>query len=303
MGTCFDTLPRRFRPSKLRLGLIALTFACGGSPVGPATGEIHVVVTILGDPSERGPGLTVRLDDGEKEAISGTEAVFENATQGEHEVKLETFPLNCSLSGSSIQTVTVEPENTTLARFDLECSLDGTLTVITRTREGMFRLNSYMLILDDQSGPAIGINGRASLELPPGFHDVGVGGVPSTCAVDPANPQRLVIASGDTSEVTFEIDCLPEPLVPSVTVTVSTGSFFGYTDTDGYYVVLDGASAGHVRSNGWTALSDVTPGQHSVGLTGLAEGCSYPGPAAIVVPDSGSADARFLVSCFIPGVP
>ena len=73
-------------------------------------------------------------------------------------------------------------------------------------------------------------------------------------------------------------------------------------DPDGYTITLDGTERGTLGANGTLTLTELTPGSHLVGLTGLAPNCQVEGdnPQAVTVPEEGSATATFAVTCTTP---
>jgi hypothetical protein len=73
-------------------------------------------------------------------------------------------------------------------------------------------------------------------------------------------------------------------------------------DPDGYTITLDGAERGTLGASGTLTLTELTPGSHLVGLTGIAPNCLVDGdnPRAVTVPEEGSATVAFAISCTTP---
>lgn len=94
--------------------------------------------------------------------------------------------------------------------------------------------------------------------------------------------------------------CADDPVAVttgSIEVTaVTTGDG---VDADGYTVLLDEASSGTIEANGSLELSEVEAGDHSIELTGLADGCAVDGdnPITVTVVAETTVAAGFAVVC------
>jgi hypothetical protein len=73
------------------------------------------------------------------------------------------------------------------------------------------------------------------------------------------------VAKGD---IVVEVKRAPRDLTATTTTTGSN------LDTDGYTITLDGSNTQNVAANGSVTYNKVTPGSHTVGLSGLAGNCS-----------------------------
>ncbi len=131
--------------------------------------------------------------------------------------------------------------------------------------------NGYSLVLDDEAGRAIAVNGRLIVSgLSVGPHTVLLSGSPENCPVSGGNPQSVTIQAGVTADVVFLVDCFP-----------TTGSFKLSVVTlgtnrhsDGYAVSIDGGisrSLSIVDSVVFTGLSN---GPHTWSLGGIAANCN-----------------------------
>jgi hypothetical protein len=289
------------------LELVAASLACSGDPTGPAGGNIEVAIAVSNSDSMPGPALVVSLDHGPPRALLEPETRFTGIESGMHTVALESLPLNCAVAGPNPVSVGVTSGQTVQVHFAVTCSDPGTLVVITQTTTtNGARPESYGLTLDGKSGARVAANGRLAIVVGEGNHRVELTDVPASCALEPGALVEFSVAGGDTTEIRFEVSCPPPPPAgpPTITLTVATSGFFGGPiDTNGYGVLLDDVLVGRVSSNGTTRVTPIDPGSHRLGLADLESWCSYPGPQEVVVPDSGSVSARFLVHCFLPGVP
>ena len=278
-----------------------------GDPAGPTTGIIEVGIAISGDDSQFASGLAISLDHGPPRAISEPQTRFTGIESGMHSISLENLALNCAVAGSNPVSIGVTSGQTAQVHFVITCNGPGTLIVITQTSTtNGARPESYGFTLDGKSGARVAANGRLAIVVGEGNHTAVLTDVPASCAVAPGPTDEFSVAAGDTTEIRFEVACPPPPPLgpPRITLTVATAGFFGGPiDTNGYGVLLDDVMVGQVSSNGTTRPIPADPGSHRLGLTDLEPWCSYPGPQQVVVPDSGSVSARFLVHCFLPGIP
>lgn len=301
-----DLIRRPIRAAAL-LVVLAGTPACSGDPTGASLGNIEVRIAISGGDLQWGAGLAVSLDHGPPRALSESETRFTGIESGMHTIALENLALNCAVAGSNPISVGVAAGQTVQVHFAITCSDPGTLIVITQTTTtNGAHPESYWLILDGDSGGRLTANGRLVFELGEGNHTAELIGLPASCAVEPGPVDEFSVAAGDTTEIRFEVSCPPPtpPGPPTITLTVTTAGFFGGPiDTNGYGVLLDDVMVSHVSSNGTTGAIPADPGSHWLGLADVEPWCSYAGPQQVVVPDSGSVAARFLVHCFLPGVP
>ena len=73
-------------------------------------------------------------------------------------------------------------------------------------------------------------------------------------------------------------------------------------DADGYSVSVDGEDRGALAAVGSTTLNQLSPGSHSVGLSGVAANCEVEGdnPIEVAVTAGASTSATFIVTCTSP---
>jgi Tol biopolymer transport system component len=88
-----------------------------------------------------------------------------------------------------------------------------------------------------------------------------------------------------------------EPAAGALKLTISTTG--GDLDPDGYTVTVDAGSPVVVPTNGTLSIPDLSPGQHTVTLAGLALNCvlGTPGPLEVTLSGPEGASARFEVTC------
>jgi hypothetical protein len=105
-------------------------------------------------------------------------------------------------------------------------------------------------------------------------------------------PLLAVVLAGGCGETVISISSDGR-----IEVAVSTTG--ADVDADGFSVSVDGGTARFVAAGGAVTLADLSPGSHSVLLTGLAENCRVDGtnPRGVVVGSSGTATVAFTVVC------
>jgi hypothetical protein len=83
------------------------------------------------------------------------------------------------------------------------------------------------------------------------------------------------------------------------TLTVSANTSGSGLDPDGYTVTLDGTSSQTVATNGSVTFGNVSQGDHTVALAGVASNCTVTSanPQTVTMPSGGTASAAFSVSC------
>ena len=206
--------------------------------------------------------------------------------------------------------ITQRPSNTLcliLAAAAIACggddSLDvtpttGTLTVTTATTGVEQDPDGYTVQIDADPPQPIGIMG--SLEdtgAIPGEHSILLGGVAANCSVA-ENPKAVTVTAGEAVTVAFEISCA----ATTGTLQVATSTTGPSPDPDGYVLTVDGADRGPLGASGEATLTEVTPGEHTVGLSGVAGNCQVQAdnPRPVTVSAGSSSSAAFTVTCATP---
>src|SRR5207237_7914619 len=125
--------------------------------------------------------------------------------------------------------------------------------------------------VDGSSSQSVGATGVATfLGLPSGSHTVLLSGVPSNCSVSGDNPRTVSLIAGLVAATTFSVSCTALPTTGSLSVTTATSGASGDVDPDGYSVTLDGTTSRAIGDNATTTFSGLTPGSHTVVLSGAA---------------------------------
>jgi hypothetical protein len=101
--------------------------------------------------------------------------------------------------------------------------------------------------------------------------------------------------NGGGGESTTPVPSAP----PRGEIHASVTSTGAELDSDGYALLVDGNNVGAVAGSSNTAVTNVPPGQHSVGMTGLSCNCTVIGtnPQMVTVADKLAAPVTFNVSC------
>jgi hypothetical protein len=245
-----------------------------------------------------------------------------NGASGAHELNLTGIRENCAVARPATHAETALSGDTINTTFEVQCIALGHLKVRTNTsdpetappsdslfyqasvfRQGSSADSTETVAANDStvvSGliplyNASGSDGRHTAELPSD-------GFPNRCTVD-AWSRNATILSGDTAVVQFTIDCVERVHVR----TRTTGSDL---DPDGYEVVIrneDEPTDARVRAIGtdeMLGISGVTPGTHTITLTGLTASCLAAADSmSVEVSGTDSTVVSFDVTCGPPPPP
>jgi hypothetical protein len=264
------------------------------------TGNVTVSTTTSGP--DQPSGYTVSVGGAGSQTIGSSGSVtFTGVATGSHTVTLGGVPSNCSVSGGTSQTVTVTGGGTASAAFTISCTaLAGSLTVTTAT-SGPDQPSGYTVAVSGGGSQSIGASGSVTFPgLSTGSHTVTLSGTPSNCSVSGGSSQTVTVTAGGTASAAFTISCTALP--GSLTVTTSTTGVS--LDLDGYTVTVDGTTSQPVSNNGTVTFNGLSPGSHSVALSGVAANCTVSGGTSqtVTVPAGGTTSASFSVICTaLPG--
>lgn len=172
------------------------------------------------------------------------------------------------------------------------------LSITTSTSGVELDADGYTVLLDGNSGQAIGLDASLTIEqLPEGPHSVGLTGLAANCAA-PNNPRQVTVQAGATASASFTVTCS----ATSGTIQVTTVTSGAGSDPDGYALLLDGGDRGPLGVSATITLAGVTAGGHLIGLTGLAANCQVEGenPRSVTVTPGETAQVPFAVTCVQP---
>jgi len=289
---------QRSRPSlwitaAAMVGLLAACSDDGTSP--PATGALQVTVTTTGadlDPD----GYNVLVDGGSAQTVgvNGT-VTFASVTAGSHEVTLQGLAANCSV-GAATQTVSVSAGEAAIVTFLVTCTqVLVDLEIVTLTTGQAIDADGYTFAIDAGAAQAIGVNDSLTVGASPGNRSVTLGGVASNCTVVGTNPRPVTVPASGSARVDFIVNC--SSTQGSLVVTTSTTGVD--PDPDGYTVTVDGGVNQTIGVSSTVTINNVSAGDRTVALTGVADNCTVtaPHPRTVTVPVGSSMQTDFIINC------
>jgi hypothetical protein len=274
----------------------------------PGFGAITVSAATTGssmDPD--GYTITVDLIVESKGIPTNGSVTFTGVPPGVATVSISDVASNCSVTGSSLQIVTVPLGGTAGVGFAISCAgtppPTGELTVSTTTGGPNPDADGYTVTLDESSGRAIGTNASTTFTgLTAGSHTVVLSGVAGNCSVTDGTSRTVSVTAGSTASTSFAVSCsATPPQTGDLTVATTTGG--SNPDADGYTVTLDESSGRAIGTNASTTFTGLTAGSHTVVLSGVAGNCTASDGTSrtVDVPAGGTASASFTVSCAAVG--
>jgi hypothetical protein len=273
----------------------AFALDCGGT-----TGTLEITAQTSG-PSPDGDGYAISVDGSDRGEIGANATVsLSNMPAGSHVVGLTGVAANCSVQGDNLRPVTIVAGQASTLTFAVTCAQPpaqvGTLRITTVTSGADQDGNGYRYTVDGGDPQPIGLNDnadRANTEV--GSHTVVLSDVAANCTVDDAE-QGTVVTQGGTATVAFRITCISTgPTTGSIRVTTTTG---GSNPDDGYLFSIDGGSDQPIGASGSQTVANVTPGTHTVVLSGVADNCSVNDASQGVPVTAGqTADVNFAITC------
>lgn len=263
-----------------------------------APGALEIITATTGqelDPD----GYTVSVEGGGGRTVPVEgQVTIADLLAGDHRVWLSGVAPNCAIVGPNPLTVAITAGGTQSIRFDVTCPARPRLkvtTVTTVTTGGAPDADGFRLAVGNEPSQPLGSNATVTLTLAPGGHTLILSDVQPNCAVIGGNRRTVVLAPGETAEMTFEVSCAS---FGQIVVTIrSSGTF---SDPNGYTVSLDGSRHQAVGIRDEVTFSYVAPGVHSVSITGLAPGCGWflVNHQSVTVTAGATARTGFNVVCF-----
>lgn len=140
--------------------------------------------------------------------------------------------------------------------------------------------DGYTVAVDGGAGQALAVNGSVTFsELNAGDHSFALSGVAPNCTPGGQNPRTVSVSAGVTAHTVFQIACVAN----TGTLEVTSSTTGADLDPDGYTVAVDGGASEPIAVNGSVAFSQLSAGDHSVALSGVATNCSLSGPNPVMV--------------------
>jgi hypothetical protein len=194
--------------------LCALLPACGSdNGPGDTTGNIDLFVQPPSTPFDP-DGWAVTLDGGAERAVPDSgELLFENLAPGPHEVRVTDVDDPCKVSEDSPRTVIVRAAETKVVSISIVCDNEADIAITTTTTGEDLDPDGYLLLVDGQEAPGIGVNEHLTLGVPGlGAHEVTLSGIAPNCAVQGGPATRAVtVGAWETGHVDFEVVCTAIP--------------------------------------------------------------------------------------------
>lgn len=175
----------------------------------------------------------------------------------------------------------------------------GTIEVTTTTVGVEPDPDGYMVQVDAGEPHAIGAGATTQVtDVAVGDHAVLLIGLASNCTVEGENPSSVTMDAGQTAAVSFTVGCAPT--TGGVQVTAATTG--PAPDADGYTLTADGSEKGTLGANAALPIDGLSPGEHAIGLGGVAANCQVQGdnPRTVNVAAGASLQLAFAVACSTP---
>jgi hypothetical protein len=170
------------------------------------------------------------------------------------------------------------------------------LTVTTTTAGVELDPDGYSMTIDALPGQTIGVSASVTVDrLPDGPHSVTLNGIAANCVVDGDNPKSVTTSANVTATLAFAVNCAAS----TATLTVTTATTGTSPDPDGYTLSVDEVARGPIGNAETLDITGLTPGAHSVGLSGLAANCQVSGdnPVRFSAVGGQTATASFAITC------
>ena len=179
---------------------------------------------------------------------------------------------------------------------------DGTLEVIASTTGSDLDPDGYSLTLDGAAPQPLAPNGADTVaSLSVGTHTVTLAGVAPNCVLGGENPRTVDVAAGGMARLRFEVVC-SQTAPTTGAIKLSAATTGDDLDPDDYQVTLDGGTPQPLLINGYLLFAGLTPGDHAVALSDVADYCVLSGtnPLTVTVVSGETTNATFSVTCNLP---
>jgi hypothetical protein len=190
--------------------------------------------------------------------------------------------VSCGGGGSSVE---VPPLQITTSTTGFDLDPDG-----------------YAASIDGGTAIAVGVNDTVVVgDAATGRHVVTLSGVASNCQMHGGESDTVAVTEGSTVSADFAIVCATVA-VGDGAIEVAAATAGTSFDPDGYEIVLDGRHSGSVAVNATATVGGISPGEHTVGLGGVAANCQVAeeNPQSVLVAADSTSALAFAVSCSDP---
>jgi hypothetical protein len=144
----------------------------------------------------------------------------------------------------------------------------GRLSIHVQASGGDLDLDGVDILVDGEPRLHVDLNRTAVIDnLAPGSYTVALDGVADNCDVTGPHPRSVVVAQGETLNVTLAVECF------ATGVQIQASTLGLDPDLDGYSVRVGDAEAVTVFSIGSVLVSRLSAGTHAVSIGDLAPNC------------------------------
>jgi hypothetical protein len=137
--------------------------------------------------------------------------LLEDLQPGDHELELIDVDEPCEVTSDNPLTVRVQAGEEKLASFTIFCDNRANIAVATTTTGADLDPDGYLVSLNGNEAPAIGINDKITYGVDPGDYDVMLSGIASNCAVQGSATESVTVAAKETAQVKFAVACTAIP--------------------------------------------------------------------------------------------
>ena len=267
------------------------------------TGSVRVAAATSGSTPDA-DGYTVTLDGSERQPLGATaEVTVDVVSPGAHTIGLSGVADNCQVQGTNPRDLVITAGSVSALAFVVRCvdppAQSGTLRINTSTTGPDQDQDGYAVAVDAGADQPIGVTATATLaNIAAGNHPVHLSGITANCTLTGANRRTVTVPTGGVVDVNFVVTCVARP--PTVgalqvtTVTAGAGS-----DPDGYTVSVDGGAEVRIDVNASLPVGDLSPGSHSVGLSGISDNCQVSGenPRPVAITSGVPSLVTFEIAC------
>ena len=180
----------------------------------------------------------------------------------------------------------------------VEPPASGNLEITSITTGPEPDADGYTLTIDSETDIALGPNATVRRDgLEPGSHTVLLTGMATNCTLDD-NPRTINISAGETETVSLQLTCI----ATTGSLEITSSSSGPSPDLDGYSVTVDGINRGALEPTAHVTFDGLVPGDHQVGLSGVAGNCQAQGdnPRSVTVTAGATATTAFVIACVPP---
>jgi hypothetical protein len=252
---------------------VEFSVTCGAPPT--SVGEL-TVTTVTGGAGADPDGYAFAIGGGAEQPIGPSATVsVANVPAGATTVELSGVAAHCRVGGQNPRGVSVPAGGSVEVRFTITCTSNtGTLAVGTSSSGSPPDPSGYTVSVDGGAPLAIGANATSTIEdLPVGPHTVALGGLAENCTVQGQNPRTVTISAGQTTTLTFTVQCTAT--TGNLAVTVA-----GLPTGVNAAVTVTGPGGVNQQLTVTETLLDLRPGQYTVSAASVSSGgITYaPGP-------------------------